>query len=122
MRCTGKICRLLMAAAVCMVMASGCSEPEKIAAAYEEENYNKDIYRGTLFAEDLCTATEDVSAEGEPDPSTFHSGALFDVNGRNVNYARRIHEQLYPASTTKIMTALVAVKNGNLSETVTVAP
>ncbi len=121
MRCTGKICRLLMAAAVCMVLLPGCSEPEKVVAAYEEANYNKDIYRGTLFAEELCTATEDIAADGAPDTSTFHSAALFDVNGRNVNYACRIHEQLYPASTTKIMTALVAIRNGNLSETVTVA-
>ena len=90
-----------MAAAVCMVMVSGCSEPEKVVAPYEEANYNKDIYRGTLFAEELCTATADVATEGEPDASTFHSAALFDVNGRNVNYA--------------------AIKNGNLSETVTVA-
>lgn len=122
MRCTGKLCRLLIAAAACAVIAPGCSKPEEVVTAYEEANYNKDIYRGTLFAEDLCTAVTDVTPEGGPDISTFHSAALFDVNRQTVDYACKIHERLYPASTTKIMTALVAVKNGNLSDPVTAAP
>lgn len=121
MRCTGKFYRLLIAAAACVVMSSGCSKPEEVVAVYEEANYNKDIYKGTLFAENLCTAEADVTPEGGPDISTFHSAALFDVNHKKVDYACRIYERLYPASTTKIMTALVAIKNGDLSEAVTAA-
>ena len=119
-KCTGKIYRLLIAAAVCAALTSGCSKHEEVVAAYEEENYNKDIYRGSLFAGDLCTATEDIMPEGVLDPSTLHSAALFDVNRQTVDYACRIHERLYPASTTKILTALVAIKNSDLSATVTV--
>lgn len=122
MKCTGKIYRVLVAAAVCVVLASGCKGPEKVVSAYEEENYNKDIYRGPLFAENLCTATTDIIPEGGVDPSTVGSAGLFDVNRQTVDYACRIHERAYPASTTKIMTALVAIKNGDLSATVTVSP
>lgn len=122
MRCTGKIYRLLMAAAVCAVFASGCAKPEEVVVAYEDENYNKDIYRGTLFAENLCTATTDIAPEGILDTNTLHSAALFDVDRQKVDYAWGIHERLYPASTTKIMTALVAIKNADLSATVTVSP
>ncbi len=124
MRCTDKIYRLLVVTAACVVLASGCKGPEKVVVAYEEENYNKDIYRGSFFAENLCTATTDIIPEGGGgvDTSTLNSAALFDVNGRTVDFACRIHERLYPASTTKIMTALVAIKNADLSATVTVSP
>lgn len=43
----------------------------------------------------------------------------FDVQGKNVLYADQIFEPLYPASTTKIMTAYVALKYGNLDDIVT---
>lgn len=119
-RCTGKIYRLIAAAAVCAVLASGCEKPEEVVAAYEEENYNKEIYRGSLFAEPLCTATADILPEGILDASTLHSAGLFDLNRKNVAVACRLHERLYPASTTKIMTALIAIEKGDLSAAVTV--
>lgn len=43
---------------------------------------------------------------------------LMDANTGVILYAKNIHEKLYPASTTKIMTALLAVENGNLDDTV----
>ncbi len=119
-RCTGKIYRLIVAAAVCAVLATGCEKPDEVAAAYEEENYNREIYRGSLFAESLCTATADILPDGILDASTLHSAGLFDVNDKNVDIACRLHERLYPASTTKIMTALVAIQKGDLSAVVTV--
>ena len=51
---------------------------------------------------------------------TSEAAALFDQDGREVLYSKDAFEQLYPASTTKIMTALVALKYGNLADQVTV--
>jgi D-alanyl-D-alanine carboxypeptidase len=44
---------------------------------------------------------------------------LFDVNNKEVIYSKNAHERLYPASITKIMTALVALQNGSLDQTLT---
>ena len=52
---------------------------------------------------------------------TSHAVGLFDVNNAETDCAYNIHKKIYPASTTKILTALVALENGNLSDTVTVA-
>ena len=43
---------------------------------------------------------------------------LFDVNNSAVLYANNIHQQMNPASLTKVMTAICALKYGNLDDTV----
>ena len=75
-------------------------------------------YYAEPFAEDLCVVT-DESAFDEG-LVTSEAAALFDEDGREVLYSKDAFERLYPASTTKIMTALVALEYGNLSDQVTV--
>jgi len=121
-RCTGRWYRWLAAVFLCSILISGCDQKiEDVATAYETENYNKAIYRDRLFAEDLCAASQDIILEGAPDASTLHAMALFDVDGKKTNCAYKIHERLFPASTTKILTALLALKYGELSDMVTVS-
>lgn len=43
---------------------------------------------------------------------------LMDANTGVILYSKNIHKRLYPASTTKIMTALLAMENGNLDDMV----
>jgi D-alanyl-D-alanine carboxypeptidase (penicillin-binding protein 5/6) len=43
---------------------------------------------------------------------------LMDANTGVILYSKNIHERLYPASTTKIMTALLAMEQGNLDDIV----
>ncbi|MCM1040201.1 MAG: D-alanyl-D-alanine carboxypeptidase [Roseburia sp.] len=47
------------------------------------------------------------------------SAILMDADTGVILYAKNIHEKLYPASTTKIMTCLLAMENGNLDDMVT---
>ena len=44
---------------------------------------------------------------------------LMDIDTGVVLYAKNIHEQLYPASTTKLLTCLLAMEQGNLDDMVT---
>ncbi len=98
------------------------SEPEYLALQYEKSRYTGSLYREeVLYADHLCVASEDILAEGGPDGSGIYAAGLFDLNENSVDMAYHIHERLYPASTTKTMTALVAIKNGNLSDVVTVS-
>lgn len=43
---------------------------------------------------------------------------LMDANTGVILYSKNIHERLYPASTTKIMTCLIAMEQGNLDDKV----
>lgn len=71
------------------------------------------------FASDLCIVEGDIPAEDGLDMSQVSAAVLFDVNNRDVLYAKNAHEQLYPASITKIMTALVALQHGSLDQVLT---
>ncbi len=121
MKCIDKIpiycCVVLTAAA----LLTGCNSSGQIVAEYENENYNRNLYEGHLYAENLCVSNADVPIEGFAGDSTLHAAALFDVNGHTVDYAYNMHERLYPASTTKILTALTALKSCSLDDIVTVS-
>lgn len=47
------------------------------------------------------------------------SAILLEAETGVVLYAKNIHEKLYPASTTKLMTCLIAAENSSMDETVT---
>ena len=38
----------------------GSNKTESLVQEYETSNYTKTLYRGQLFAENLCTASEDI--------------------------------------------------------------
>ena len=46
------------------------------------------------------------------------SAILMDANTGVILYAKNIHKKSYPASTTKILTCLIAMENGNLDDMV----
>lgn len=124
MRC---ISRAKSAALVCVASISlftgGCigGKGATPVTAYELKNYNQDLYQGKLYAEELCVAQNDVALEGYTEDTELHSAALFDLTGERVLYSYKAHERLYPASTTKIMTALLAIENANLDDQVTIS-
>ncbi len=77
-----------------------------------------DLGTADSFAEDLCVAPTDVNVDSLSLESS--SAGIFDQAGLSVPYAKQIHERRYPASLTKIMTCLVALKYGNLDDLVTI--
>ena len=110
--------------ALCVVagylIISGGMGTKQLVYAYEKKQYNKAIYTGELFAKDLCLVNGDTKMSGAPDTSTYKAAALFDVNNSKTRYAYNATAKMYPASITKIMTALVAIESADLSEEVTV--
>lgn len=71
------------------------------------------------FAADLCIVTGDITGDGTVDMSQAGAAVLFDVSRAEVLYSKNAHEQLYPASLTKVMTALVALKYGSMDQVLT---
>lgn len=74
--------------------------------------------RAPSMASELGVAEEDVALEGVE--LTSGAAGLFSEADQQVLYAKNIHQKMYPASITKVMTALVAFKYGNLDQVVTV--
>ncbi|MEG7530356.1 MAG: D-alanyl-D-alanine carboxypeptidase [Hungatella sp.] len=71
-----------------------------------------------LFAKDLCVVMDEHAFAGGEVSS--EAAALFSTGDQTVMYSKNAFERLYPASITKIMTALVAIRYGNLEDKVTV--
>lgn len=66
-----------------------------------------------IFPQALASPINPHSIEGE-------TCVLMDVKTGKVLYEKDAHKQMEPASTTKIMTAIVALENGDLNDTVTI--
>lgn len=72
------------------------------------------------FALNLCVTDSNINAE-QVDTSKAVSAGLFSVNNHEVVYSNNVHEKLYPASLTKVLTAICALKYGKLTDTVEVS-
>lgn len=109
-------------------LLSGCGEKTVLENAYDVYDttsaYGLDAsvqeHTVSYFADNLCVAgTDNVLSESVSDGISEAAG-LFDTANHEVKFAKNIHERLYPASTTKILTAYIALKYGDLASTATV--
>ena len=89
--------------------------------AYETTQYTKDLKKAELYATDLCVSEDDVTVKGYTADPTLHAAALFDVTNKKVVEGYNLHSVIYPASTTKVLTAYVTLKHGDLDDIVPVS-
>lgn len=130
MRCTNKkrITSVIGIVLAASFLLSGCGNKVEIEDAYNVYDttsaYGMDTsvqeQSVSYFADNLCVAGNDnLLTEGVTENISEAAG-LFDVANHEVKFAKNIHERLYPASTTKVLTAYVALKYGNLDAIATV--
>lgn len=86
---------------------------------FQYQNTAKTKQRAAAFAEDLCVVSGDQVLD-QVSLEDSQEGLLLDLNDKSVLYAKGAYEKVYPASITKIITALLAFKNGNMNDTVTI--
>ncbi|MBQ7358699.1 MAG: D-alanyl-D-alanine carboxypeptidase [Lachnospiraceae bacterium] len=117
---------ILMLASSILVGTCGCGQ-EKFDFKYDSE-YDVSSFQivnvpnesvAKAFASQLCVVSGDVMNDETVDMSQATSAVLFDVARNDVLYSKNAHEQLYPASLTKILTAYVALKYGSLDQELT---
>ncbi len=72
------------------------------------------------MASRLCVGDNNVDNAGVSLRSDSEHAALFSLDDHSVLYAKGMYEKIYPASITKIMTAILALKYGNMDDTVTI--
>ncbi|MDO4619751.1 MAG: serine hydrolase [Lachnospiraceae bacterium] len=73
----------------------------------------------TSYTSDLCITDKDVSNSEIQVGDTVHA-ALFSLDDRKVVYSKGIFEKVYPASITKLLTAIMALESDKMDETVTI--
>ena len=129
MKCTSncriKIIGILLAAAMSLTCA-GCGKntydmPYNPDAAVSGFNVisRQNSKAAHTFAEDLCVVTGNVTDDESVDMTQAEAAILFSLNDCEVLYAKNAHEKLHPASLTKVMTALVALKYGSIDQVLT---
>lgn len=116
---------LLLALSMTAFVFSGCGSLKydmdyQTAANVSSFNVTvgKESGLATPFAADLCVVSGDIDSD-TVDMTKAEAAVLFDLSGKEVLYSKNAHEKLYPASLTKVMTALVALQNGSLDQTLT---
>ncbi|MDE6815842.1 MAG: serine hydrolase [Lachnospiraceae bacterium] len=124
MRITSKISRLKRGIALTLfsglLFAAGCGRAQyempytvnPDVSAFRIVDIQEEGRMAEAFAVDLCVSSSDVNA-GAVELSEGSGAGLFDLNQKRILYGRDIHERMYPASLTKIMTALVALKHSS---------
>ena len=116
MRCTDKLTAVLFAIIVSITF-TGCG-----GASYDypytlSEQTDLTVSSALTspvaetFASNLCVVNTDLVEGGVTVPENSCAG-VFDLNACETLFAYRVHEKVNPASLTKVMTALVALKNG----------
>ncbi len=122
MRCISKriIISILFLALIIIVIDSFYNK--NYVKDYERAVYaEKAIDTADTFAAPLCVAKKDVKQSEFVTQDSFHAMLLADLNAKSFLVGEHLHEKIYPASTTKLMTLYVALKYGPISEVVTVS-
>ena len=123
MRCTSKLLCIICAAAL---LLSGCGQTnldnEYDAYSYHNSYTNQDVsVNADYFASNLCV-TNTINFNTEGTYARVAQGAgVFDLTTKEVKYSQDIFKKLYPASTTKVLTAYIIIKDCDLNAVVTVS-
>lgn len=127
MKCTNKIIQRLSKVIslflTITVLFTSCGKEYALSYSQAEKNSNFQMTDQLhadgafhTFASDLCITVDDKLTLAELDDTRFYSAGLFDLKNKEVLYAKNVHTRLNPASLTKVMTALLALKYSNLDD------
>ena len=115
-------------AVILCVSLAGCTQRTDVAdayllyettAEYSTLGNTSSSGNGTLFASDLCVGGTENTESDQVISECAESAGVFMVNQGEITYSQNIYEKKYPASTTKILTAYVALKYGDPDQVLT---
>lgn len=110
---------------VSVLLLCGCGQKNRQELSYDPARLHTMLdlavdtrLRASSFASDLCVITGE---EPQSDSSvTAQAAAVFSVSDNQVLFQKNPFERMNPASITKVMTALIAIKDADFKESVTV--
>ena len=131
MKCTSKL--LFSGILIFSLLTCGCSRDVAIDDPYDisvsATNASSEAltdFSGSsasihYFAEDLCVAPkEQTHSDAVTDEVVEAMGVFLPTDG-TISYQKNIYKKMYPASTTKILTAYLAITQANPDDTVTIS-
>ncbi len=89
------------------------------AAVISQEN--SALGSENYFASNLCVGPDENIGLSEVHSEVAEAAGVFNLNTKKITYSQNIYEQLFPASTTKILTAYIIIKNCSLGDYATVS-
>ena len=104
-----------------MICAIFLFREKNIVEKYETDTYATAIFQEELYVDQLCVVSENIVYDEFQTDDEFHAAALLGLKDKEVLYAENMHEKIYPASTTKILTAYLALQHGHLNDIVVVS-
>lgn len=113
---------------VMTIFVTGCGSKESLINEYNTYTYNNS-YTNTgdisvnadYFSKGLCVTNAINFGTQDTYSEVAQGAAAFNVDSGEVLYSQDIFKQLYPASTTKILTAYIILKDCSLSDVVTIS-
>ena len=113
--------------ALCVLLLCGCNKDTKILNKFEINNNSAisyitdtDLTKAEGFASDLAVVPLDSTNSENSDKLYSEAALLVDATTGEILFQKNPHKKEYPASTTKVLTALLAIKYGDVTSTVTV--
>lgn len=108
------------------LLAAGMVAISSVSVVFAEPQ--TDTESETQTTEQTGVTTEDTSVSNlymedpnltEPETSLSEAALLMDLNSGRLLYGKNINSQVYPASTTKMMTAIIALESDKMGDTTT---
>ncbi len=120
-------CSVILSVLICACVAAALiiyvyNKNKKIVSDLEADRYGNGVLKLSQITDSLCVADGDVALPGfsRGGDDAFRAAGLFDVERGITLYADHLFDKVYPASTTKILTAMLALKYGNPGDIVTI--
>lgn len=126
MKCIDKLCSALMVA-VLLLSLNGCKN--NYSATYDLEETSNQFHitetaktgGANFFASNYCVTEQDNFGLDQVDSHVAQGGGVFNLATGECTYGQNLFGRMYPASTTKILTCLVAIEQGDLNQKITVS-
>jgi D-alanyl-D-alanine carboxypeptidase len=105
---------------------SGCSRDADTFLAYSDHAYNAQelinytITEGDFFAKDIAIISDGVNS-GEDENLNAGAVLLVDINNNKTIYSSNAYDSMYPASLVKLLTSLIVLEDGELTDNVTIS-
>ncbi|MDD4111855.1 MAG: D-alanyl-D-alanine carboxypeptidase [Herbinix sp.] len=119
--------RYLAILLIIILTLGGCQKSSDQFFSYSDyiSNTNLDLgielSENDFFAQNIIVLSDNEYSSQEDDLISSEAALLFDVTNNKAIYAKNPYERLYPASLTKLMTALVVLRRGELTDGVTIS-
>lgn len=111
-----------------LVLLTGCTKSSDSLLSYSDTNKIEEydmanytnIDEADYFAKDLAIISDKDDHMVDTDISAT-STLIINTSDNKMIYANNVYKRMYPASLTKLITALVVLQNANLNDSVTIS-